>query len=90
MKSKLTMLIFAGALTLGATAQNAMAGTAARAGAFAVKHSTPARAGAYAVKRSTPARAGAYATKGGVTKKVSSRAAVPPHTILNGAKNNAF
>ena len=77
MKSKLTMLIFAGALTLGATAQNAMAGTAARAGAFAVKHSTPARAGAYAVK-------------GGVTKKASNRAAVPPHTILNGAKNNAF
>ena len=77
MKSKLTMLIFAGALTLGATAQSAIAGTPARAGAFAVKHSTPARAGA-------------YATKGGVTKKASNRAAVPPHTILNGAKNNPF
>ena len=88
MKSKLTMLIFAGALTLGATAQNAMAGTPARAGAFAVKHSTPARAGAFAVKRSTPARAGANAVT--QSKKVSNRAAVPPHTILNGAKNNAF
>ena len=90
MKSKLTMLIFAGALTLGATAQNAMAGTAARAGAFAVKHSTPARAGAYAIKRSTPARAGANAVTRSASKKVSSRAAVPPHTILNGAKNNPF
>lgn len=90
MKSKLTLMIFAGALTLGATAQNAMAGTAARAGGFAVKHSTPARAGAFAVKRSTPARAGAYATKGGLTQKASSRAAVPPHTILNGAKKNPF
>lgn len=89
MKSKLTMLIFAGALTLGATAQNAMA-------SGGLGNTPPARAvgsrtvAGFAVKRSTPARAGAYATKGGVTRKVSGRAAVPPHTILNGAKNNAF
>ena len=89
MKSKLTMLIFAGALTLGATAQNAMA-------SGGLGNSPPARAvrgrtvAAFSAKRSTPARAGAYATKGGVTKKASNRAAVPPHTILNGAKNNAF
>ena len=86
MKSKLTMLIFAGALTLGATAQNAMA-------SGGLGNSPPARAvgsrTGFAVKRSTPARAGAYAIKG-TASKVSGKAAVPPHTILNGAKNNSF
>ena len=88
MKSKLTMLIFAGALTLGATAQNAMA-------SGGLGNSPPPRAvgsrtvAGFAVKRSTPARAGAYAIKG-TASKVSGKAAVPPHTILNGAKNNSF
>jgi hypothetical protein len=77
MKSKLTMLIFAGALTLGVTAQNAMA-------SGGLGNTPPARA---VGSRKIAASAG---NKRAVTKKVSSRAAVPPHTILNGAKNNVF
>ena len=77
MKSKLTMLIFAGVLTLGATAQNAMA-------SGGLGNTPPARAvGSRTVLASAVAKRAA-------TKRVSSRAAVPPHTILKGAKNNAF
>ena len=77
MKSKLTMLIFAGALTLGATAQNAMA-------SGGLGNTPPARA---VGSRTVAASA---INKRAVTKRVSSRAAIPPHTILKGAKNNAF
>ena len=77
MKSKLTMLIFAGALTLGATAQYAMA-------SGGLGNSPPARA---VGSRTVAATA---VSKRAVSKKISPRAAVPPHTILRGAKNNAF
>jgi len=80
MKSKLTMLIVAGALALGATAQYAMA-------SGGLGNSPPARA----VSRKA-AVGSLTVTKNAVTRaratKVAPKAAVPSHTILKGAKNN--
>jgi hypothetical protein len=74
MKSKLTMLTLAGALALSATAPSAMAA------------SNQKGAAARAPRSITASKVAAKAA----TRNYSKTSAVPPHTILSGAKNNSF
>jgi hypothetical protein len=75
MTNKLTMLTLAGALALSAVAPSAMA-VSNEKGAAARRPNSVTNAKATSVKVAT--------------KKSAGRAAVPPHTILNGAKDNPF
>lgn len=99
MKSKLMMLVVAGTLTLSAGIPNAVAkvkGTlppTINPRATASKLITKS-----AVSRNTESTDKAGVSRNAVNKsagaaetsKVSGHAAVPPHTILPGAKNNRF
>jgi len=76
MKSKIMMLIGIGALALSVSAPNAMAVSNGRGSAARSPHATTSKS--------------VITKKASVSKKASRNAAVPPHTILPGAKNNAF
>ena len=74
MKSKLTMLTLAGALALIAAAPNAMASNQKGSSARAPRTTSASKV--------TVAKA--------ATRMSSKTSAIPPHTILKGAKDNPF
>ncbi len=85
MKSKLVMLILGGAMAFSASAPSAMAKSGS--GTLPPVYRGSAVSTASAVAKKATAAASRQAT---ASKKYSPKAAVPPHTILNGASHNPF